>query len=455
MNTIMQTKIRTKKYFSLLKMFFFFLNFIFITTFTHAQSEDDSIKIKEIEEFLQKMYQTNQFNGSILLVEKGKIWHHKAYGYANFDTKDTMTINTPVRLASVSKQFTAVSILMLVEQGKLSLDDEIVTYLPELASYQEKKITIRHLLRHQSGLADYFGIDYSILHYYKDYPNTLYNKDLLYYFRDMKPKLNFKPGRYVSYSNTGYVFLALIIERISKMSYHSFVQKNIFDVLDMKDSFVYAIKNTETKIKQDTIIIKTDTIPVSDREIKVETYLKIVTKFINIDKKRAFGYVISDTYPLGFVLLDYHKFDGMVGEKGVCVSTNDFLKWDNGIRKNILVKASIQNEAFIPVDDFGMGWKLYGGEIAYHHGLYRGFRTYMHRNIFEESMLVILNNTQIGNKIVNIIEGTDKILKGKKYKFPKLTHAEKKTLDIFRKDYEIKPKIITPTSIVGDTPERK
>ncbi|TAE72657.1 MAG: class A beta-lactamase-related serine hydrolase [Bacteroidetes bacterium] len=434
-----QIKNHTKKNILLLKLFFIF--FIFSFKFAYSQTLEDSLKIKQVDELLQKMYETNQFNGSVLLVEKGKIWHHKAYGYANFDTKDTMTIHTPVRLASVSKQFTAVCILMLVQDGKLKLDDEIITYLPELESYKDKKITIRHLLRHQSGLPDYFGIDYSILHYYKDYPNTLYNKDLLYYFRDIKPKLHFKPGRRVSYSNTGYVFLALVIERISKMSYHSFVQKNIFDVLGMKDSFVYAIKNTETKIKQDTIVLKTDTIPVSDREIKVETQLKVVTRFINVDKKRAFGYILSSPNPLGFVPLDYHKFDGMVGEKGVCVSTNDFLKWDNGIRKNILVKATLQNEAFIPDDDFGMGWKIYDNEIAYHHGLYRGFRTYMHRNIFEESMLVILNNTQIGNKIVNIIDGIDKILAGKKYKFPTLTYAEKQTLEKFKKDYEIKPKI--------------
>lgn len=412
----------------------FFNNMVYLA----AQSQEDSIKIKEIDEFLEQLYQTNQFNGSILLVEKGKIWHHKAYGYANFDTKDTMTINTPVRLASVSKQFTATAILMLVQQEKLKLDDEIVTYLPELESYKDKKITIRHLLRHQSGLPDYFGIDYSILHYYKDYQNTLYNKDLLYYFRDIKPKLNFKPGRNVSYSNTGYVFLALVIERISKMSYHSFIQKNIFDVLGMKDSFVYAIKNTETKIKQDTILVSADTIPVSDREIKVETHFKVITRFTNIDKKRAYGYLLSAPYPLGFVPLDYHKFDGMVGEKGVCVSTNDFLKWDNGIRRNILVKASIQNEAFIPYDDFGMGWKIYRGDIAYHHGLYRGFRTYMHRHIFEENMLVILNNTQISNKIVNIIEQINRILEGKKYKLPKLTSAEKANLDKFKNDYWIR-----------------
>jgi CubicO group peptidase (beta-lactamase class C family) len=259
----------------------------------------------------------------------------------------------------------------------------------------------------------------------------------LYYFRDVKPKLNFKPGRKVSYSNTGYVFLALIIERVSGMSYHSFIQKNIFDKLNMKDSFVYAIKNTETKIQQDTIILKQDTIPVNNREIRIEKHIKIITKLINVDKKRAYGFILSSHYPEGFNLLDYHKFDGIVGEKGVCVSTNDFLKWDEGLRKNLLLKKETLYQAYQAEDDFGMGWKMYGSFLAYHHGLYRGFRTYMHRHLIDDNLVVILNNTQVGGKLVYILEALTKILEGKKYKLPKPNALEKNTLPLFKQKYQI------------------
>ncbi len=400
-------------------------------------------KAKTLEDFFQKIYDNNQFNGSVLIQDSGKILLHKAYGYANFKTLDTMRITTPMRLASVSKQFTAVAIMTLYEQKKLAFDDSIHKYLPELPAIY-KGITIRHLLNHTSGLVDYFGLENHIYqHFAGEYP--LYNRDLLDYFVRYAPRLNFKIGKGAGYSNTGYVFLALIVEKVSKKSFHKFLNDHIFRPLGMKNSFVHAIYNKEIVLKSDTIILKKDTIFQDKNETRVEVLQKVVAKYVTQERKRAYGFLWDNIEV--FKSWDFQRFDGMVGEKGVCVSTTDFLLWENAILENkILKKETMQQALNYPLDaDFGsyyygFGWCIpkAAPHVSFHHGLYSGFRTYAERTPSAKRLVVILNNTQIGGQMTPIILRVNKILLNEDYPELPQTYYEKSLLNRFELIYKIR-----------------
>jgi CubicO group peptidase (beta-lactamase class C family) len=418
-------------------------------TQTEAHSLDSLTEAKrqkalKINDLMSQLYESNQFNGSVLVINNGEVLFHRAYGWAHVERRDTLTTATPFRLASVSKQFTAMAVMILKEQGKLSYDDDVKFYLP---NFPYQGITIRDLLRHSSGLPDYFGIGYSVLNYFPS-GKIITNKDLLEYFAVKKPALHFKTGKKASYSNTGFVFLALIIEKASGMSYPQFLQQSIFDPAGLKNAFVYNVyKNFETQTRQDTTLLKTDTVFTRYNEIQIETKFKVTTTIKTVEKKRAYGYELAYPYPQGFVMLDYHAFDGMVGEKGVCLSTADFIQWDKALYENKLISAETLSEAFTPFSEsdrkewrYGFGWKIYSKDYntVFHHGLYRGFRNYFQRNLDSHNAIAILSNVQIGGKIVPIMAAINKILEGKEYKCPKPTRLEKDTQPKFKEAYYIK-----------------
>lgn len=377
-----------------------------------------------------------------MVVEKGEVIYQKALGWSNFKKKDTLSVHTPFRLASVSKQFTAMCIMMLQEQGKLQYDDPITKFIPELPY---KNVTIRNMLNHNSGIPDYFGIGWAIQ---RHFPNgkLINNNDLIQYFSEKRPHLGFKPGTKASYSNTAYAFLASIVERVSGESFADFLQKNIFDPLEMKDSFVYNTQNLETKIRRDTLTTCCDTVRVSADEVKVESYLKVETYLKTVEKSRAFGYQLTHPYPLGYTALDYHEFDGIAGEKSICVSAADLAKWDSGLHAYRLISQKTQAEAYKPytVSDkreygYGFGWKVYthNPKIVFHHGLYRGFRNYFERNLETGQTVIILSNRALGGRVTEIHYAIDDILANKKHKIPKASRLEKNTYLEFKKTYWI------------------
>lgn len=413
----------------------------------HTQKTDSldakQIKIAKLTNLMHTLYEENQFNGSVLVIEKGELLFHKAFGWAHLSKRDTLRIDTPFRLASVSKQFTAVATMILYEQNRIGLDDIVQAYLPE---FPYPQITIRQLLNHSSGLPDYFGIGNYIQKYFGE-TKVIHNKDLLNYLAVHKPRLEFKSGKRSSYSNTGYVMLALLIERVSKMPYTSFIQKHIFDVAGMKDAFVYNVYgNFDLKQTVDTLRLKSDTIFDSNQEMRIETTFKVVNKIKSIPKKRAYGYENAYPYPQGMVPLDYHEFDGMVGEKGICASTSDLIKWDNALRTHKLLKPQTWKIMVTPTTDgdyrdwdYGFGWKVLkkDPDVVYHHGLYRGFRTCLVRSQSEKTLVIVLSSIQIGGKMTPIIDAIYQILEGKKYKIPQATRLEKDTHTTFKREYYI------------------
>jgi CubicO group peptidase (beta-lactamase class C family) len=182
-----------------------------------------------MDQIVQSYVTEHHFMGSVLVARGDQVLFSKGYGSANLEWGIPNSPSTKFRLGSVTKQFTAASILLLEERGKLNVNDPVKKYLPDAPAAWDK-ITIFHLLTHTSGIPNFTGFsDYAKLE-----PFATTAEKLVARFRD-KP-LDFEPGEKWSYSNSGYVLLTYLIEKISGGSYEKFVQGNIFTPLGMKDS---------------------------------------------------------------------------------------------------------------------------------------------------------------------------------------------------------------------------
>ncbi len=182
-----------------------------------------------MEELVQSYVTAKQFMGSVLVSQQGKILLSKGYGSANLEWEIPNSPTTKFRLGSITKQFTAASILLLEERGKLKVEDPVKKYMADAPAAWDK-ITIFHLLTHTSGIPSFTSFpDYRSTEAAPTTPESLVAR-----FRD-KP-LEFQPGEKWNYSNSGYALLGYLIEKISGQSYSEFVQQNIFNPLGMKDS---------------------------------------------------------------------------------------------------------------------------------------------------------------------------------------------------------------------------
>jgi CubicO group peptidase (beta-lactamase class C family) len=190
-------------------------------------------KVNQIDSLFISWNTANHPGGTVLIALNGETVFSKAYGLASLEYQVQNTLNTRFNIGSLSKQFTAMGIVLLEEQNKLSFDDDIRQFIPELAPYDEV-ITIRHLLHHTSGIRDLHGL----LGLAGWRPADLEtNEDVYRIFKNLKD-LNFNPGDELSYSNTGYIFLAKIIENISGLTFEKWMKENIFDPLGMQNTYV-------------------------------------------------------------------------------------------------------------------------------------------------------------------------------------------------------------------------
>jgi len=310
-------------------------------------------KVARIDSLMQSR---RSFNGALLVAVKGVPIFSKTYGYADFRKRKEITASTAFQLASVSKQFTAMAIMMLKEQGKLAYEDSVQKFIPE---FPYQGITIRRLLNHSAGLPNYMWL---VEHKWnQSYPP--YNDEVLKMLCDEKPGRYFIPGTRFDYSNTNYMVLASIVEKASGMRFDRFLQENIFQPLGMNNSFVYS----------------------ANYSCKVEG---------------AKGY---RRYGRGYREIPATQNDGAVGDKGVYASLIDLYKWDQALYSHRLIGAKTLEEAFSPLIlhgkynmHYGFGFRLRendAGHVVYHNGKWNGFRTGLHRYIDEKATVIILNNT--------------------------------------------------------------
>lgn len=337
--------------------------FLIIGNISFAQS-----RIQKLDQLFDSLFLQQKFNGNILIAEKGEIIYNRSYGIANETTKEKINQETIFELASCSKQFTAMGIIILKEKGKLNLNDKISKYIPELSMYSE--ISIKNLLHHTGGLPDYMPMMDTIW----DKSKIATNNDIIHIFSKYQPKVLFQPNTKHEYSNTGYALLATIIERVSGLTYADFLAKHIFSPLKMKNSFVYNRRLSPKEIKNYAL-----------------GYL-----FIKSQNK----YVLPDDYEKTKMV---YWLDGVVGDGTVNSNVMDLLKWDRALYTTKLVSNESIKDIFSngqlndgSIGKHGFGWRMVDtkefGRIAKHSGGWPGYITYIERNLDHDKTIIILQN---------------------------------------------------------------
>jgi CubicO group peptidase (beta-lactamase class C family) len=291
---------------------------------------------------------------SVIVVRRGKILYQHAFGMANLEDRVAATTATNYRLASVTKQFTAMSIMILAERGRLSYDSKLTDFFPDFPDYG-KRITIRHLLTHTSGLADYEDLipegttvpvrDKQVLELLKTQHDTV-----------------FPPGSRFSYSNSGYATLALVVEKVSGMSFAQFLKQNIFAPLRMTGTVAFE-------------------------------------QGISTVEHRAYGYTAADNK---FRRHDQSLTSSVLGDGGIYSSVEDLYKWDQALYTTKLVSRETLKRAFTPAAasdhegaSYGFGWYVETyreHRMLWHYGSTVGFRTAILRFPDEQLSVVVLVN---------------------------------------------------------------
>jgi len=305
------------------------------------------------------------FSGVVLVADNGKPVYHKAFGYREHAKRIPLQASDIFELASVSKQFTAMIIMMLKEKGKLNYDDAVEKYL----DIPYKDITIRNLLTHTSGLPDY----QDIMDKHWDKTKVAGNKEILEYINLHAPPKLFEPGAKYDYSNTGYVLLASIAEKAGNKDFIRMCQKWIFKPLRMRSTNIRTLRQ-----KASTKNFAIGHIYVSERQ----------------------QYIRADSFPSS----DYTIWLGNRKGPGRISSTAaDLLKWDRALYAEKLVKNATLQDAFKPMklnndstSNYGFGWMLRSdsllGKIVMHTGDNPGYSTQIVRYIATRKTIVLLSN---------------------------------------------------------------
>ncbi|TMM53185.1 beta-lactamase family protein [Maribacter algarum] len=329
---------------------------------------ETSSQAKRIDSLMQTSYKDGIFNGVILVSQNGKPIYKNAFGYANKDNNSKLNKTSVFYLASVSKQFTAMAIMILKERNKLSYNNNLSMYFPDFPDYANT-VTIKHLLTHTSGIPDHFGLGI--------YKKGLTNNDVIKELAKQK-KLDFKPGKKYSYSNGGYVLLSQIVTKVSGIPFNEFMETNIFKPLNMNSTLVY---NESTPA---------------------------ITN-------RAVGYNKAGE------LDDYEILT--TGAGGIFSTLDDLHLWDQALYTEKLIPKSTLEEAFTrttlnngKLTNYGFGWVISekeGRKSVYHAGGLSGYRTFMIRNLYNNSGYIILTNSGDASNIQEIVTSLNKVLNGK------------------------------------------
>jgi len=329
----------------------FIVLFCAFFTFTHSQAQT----VPEQIDALFTEYDSKLVPGASVLVSKdGHVIFEKSYGLQDVENKVASHPQTNYRLASLSKAFTAMAIVILVEQGKLSYDSKLGDLIAGFPAYA-KNITVRHLLNHQAGMIDYEGI----------IPDStseqLLDADVVALLQK-QPNTYFVPGSAYRYSNGGYATLAHIVATVSGETFESFLEENIFTPLAMDNTIAFV-------------------------------------NGVNDIKHRAFGYTATGN---SFQRTDQSLTSAVLGDGGVYSSLRDLAKWDAALYGNDVVTDESLKLIFTPATlnngqktEYGFGWVMdtyKGYERISHTGSTIGFRHSIVRFPKEKICIIILVN---------------------------------------------------------------
>lgn len=309
---------------------------------------------------------------AVAVVKDGVVLHSKGYGSANLEWGCPITPDTVFCLASATKPFTALAVVLLEEQGKLSIDEPVTTYLPE---YQPiwQAITLAHLLTHTSGIKNYVALE----HFWKDLSRADRSPEELLSLVQHLP-LEFGPGSKYSYSNSGYCLLGRVIEAVSGMSYEAFLQSHIFQPLGMLHSRYMA----------DEPIIS----------------------------RRASGYEKTNR---GYARAPYLSMTLPYAAGSLGSTLEDLICWDTALREHRLVSKTGYERMYTPVrltsgrtENYGFGWAFTsyrGHKVAHHAGGLPGFSSFIGRFLEDDTTIIILSNLdgftagKLARKISNLV----------------------------------------------------
>lgn len=330
---------------------------------------------QSIDTIMSEYRSVNVPGASVLVMKNDTVVFKKAYGSANLDEQRSVTTSTNFRLASVTKEFTAMCIMLLVERGELSYDDRLEKFFPDFSA-QGKFISVRQLLNHTSGLLDYesFVPDSQTVQVLdSDCLKILTNVDSLY----------FPSGTKYQYSNSGYALLALIVEKVSGKRFADFLNENIFDKIGMQTSVAYE-------------------------------------RGVSTVPNRAYGYSLSNG---AWIQTDQSNTSAVLGDGGIYSNVEEMATWISALWNYKLVSPQTQQVAWsdaklndgTPID-YGMGWHIetYRGIRHPHHGgSSRGFRNHILVFPDQKLMVIILTNRNQGDPIIQAHAIADLYLNGK------------------------------------------
>ncbi|MDN3692418.1 serine hydrolase domain-containing protein [Chryseobacterium tructae] len=335
-----------------------------------------------LEKYMQAQVEVNNFSGAVLVSKDGHVLLKKAYGLADYEWNIKNTVDTKFQLASVTKQFTATAILLLIEKGKLSLNDKLSKFFPDYP--KADSVTIHMLLSHTSGLTMGF----------KDIALSSVDKDSAYAAIKKMP-YEFSPGTQSGYSNIGYYLLAKIIEKVSGEKYAVFLKKNIFEKAGMNNTGI------------------------SDNKSIVE--------------KKARAYYQTEN---GFIQNPYINWEINVGHDGVYSTVEDLALWDKTLYGTGILSAQMKTLMFKPygTENWGYGFIInpfynHGHQLIAHDGGFFGTMTSFNRFTDDKLFVTVLSNNESFSHIISY--GLSAIALGKEVELPYKHHRVEITPSLY------------------------
>ncbi|WP_237487840.1 serine hydrolase domain-containing protein [Hufsiella arboris] len=320
---------------------------------------------QRIDAFMKELHRTRAFNGNVLVAKKGKILYENAIGWADYLHRDSLKLGSQFELASVSKTMTATAILMLMERGKLKLDQNVKDFFPD---FPYDGITIKLLLTHRSGLMNYvYFVDNIWKKNHKDERKGITNMDVMNLIAEYKPAPYTQPNRVFHYNNSNFMILGAIIEKVTGKSYAEFMKENVFNPAGMKHTAVYS----------------------------KAVYDKIPVDVVGHDRGQ-WRYSVVQNF-----------LDGPVGDKGVYSTVNDLYLFDHALKTGRLLKQQTLDSAYTGHNpairghfNYGYGWRIFdspGEKVVYHTGWWHGFRHIYLRDLKNDVTIVLLTNLSNGS----------------------------------------------------------
>lgn len=307
------------------------------------------VKKTKIDSYIESLTKDKKFSGTVLVAKNGKIILNKGYGMANYEFNIKNDKDTKFKIGGLTEQFTAAAILQLQDKGMLSLDDKVSKYLPKYPGGDN--ITIYHLLTHTSGIPDYAS--------FEDYENIMTSEYTVQnIIDDFKNKpLQFKPGTKYKFSNSGYVLLGAIIEKVSGKSYADYLSENIFKPLKMNDTAYFDEK---------TVV-----------------------------KNKASGYAISEEEDI--VNAPYCNSSHEFSAGGIISTVEDLYLWDRALYTEDILSNKAKDSMFALSKDqkYAFGWLSdvnLSKEVVWQNGVSSGFTNNITRYYKDDCVIIILSN---------------------------------------------------------------